>query len=360
VNTERLINTFRELVKIPSESPDDKEFISFVEKIMKLEGAKTKKDAYGNLVAKFAAKKSQSKTPIGFCCHADTVKPGVGIKPIVDKEKGIIKSDGTTILAADDKAGIAEVIEMIRAAEKHPPIEVIITRCEEPGSLGAKNLDYSLIDSKMVYVIDEDSPDTVVIGEATHIHMDVTYTGRSAHSGCEPEKGISSIQAAVRAIYNMKLGRIDEESTTNVGIFQGGEARNSIPEITKIMAECRSLNHEKALKLSEDMISAFRKASDESGTKINIETNMVSHGYKISADTDIVKLFVTTLKKHNINPDVKYIVAGTDAGLFNEHNVPAVVVGAGCREIHTKAEYAIISEMETMTKVLITLVEDLA
>ncbi|MFH1223748.1 MAG: M20/M25/M40 family metallo-hydrolase, partial [Pseudomonadota bacterium] len=295
-----------------------------------------------------------------FCGHADTVKPGIGIKPVVDMENGVIRSDGTTILGADDKAGIAEMIEMIRAAEKHPPVEFIFTRCEEIGSVGAKNLDFSLIDSKMAYVIDMDKPEEVVIGEATHIHMDVTYTGKAAHSGVEPEKGISSIQAAVRAIYNMKLGRIDEGTTANVGMFQGGEARNSIPEITKIMAECRSLVHEKALKVSEDMKSIFTKASEESGTKIDINTEIISKGYKISPDADIVKLFVTSLEKHGVKPEIQVIVAGTDAGLFNEKGVAAVVVGAGCRDIHTKGEYAVIKEMETMTKVLITLVEGLA
>jgi tripeptide aminopeptidase len=360
MNTQRLISTFCELVKIPSESPDDKEFISYVEKFLKLEGAKAKKDAYGNLIVKFPAKNSNSKTSIAFCCHADTVKPGVGIKPIVDKEKGIVKSDGTTILGADDKAGIAEIIEMIRAAEKHPPLEIILTRCEEIGSFGAANLDYSMLDSKMAYVLDMDAPDEVVIGEATHLHMDVTYTGKAAHSGAEPEKGISSIQAASRAIYNLKLGRIDEGTTANVGIFQGGEARNSIPETTKIQAECRSLDHEKAVRISEEMKAIFKKASDESGTKIDIVTEMISKGYKISADADIVKLYVSALRKHNVEPKVQVITAGTDASHFNAKGISALVVGIGCREIHSKNEYAIISEMETTTKVLVTLVEGLA
>ncbi|MEI6079563.1 MAG: M20/M25/M40 family metallo-hydrolase [bacterium] len=360
MDTERLISTFCELVKIPSESPDDKEFISHVEKFLRLEGAKTRKDAYGNLVVKFLAKNSKSKTPIAFCCHADTVKPGVGIKPIVDREKGIIRTDGTTILGADDKAGIAEIIEMIRAAEKHPPIEIIITRCEEIGSVGAKNLDFSLIESKMAYVLDMDGPQEVVIGEATHIHMDVTYTGRAAHSGVEPEKGISSIQAAVRAIYNMKLGRIDASTTANVGVFQGGEARNSVPEVTKLMAECRSLDDEKAFRIADEMKAIFTKASDEVGTKIDIVTDVISRGYKIPENSPIVELFLKALKKHNVKPDVQLIVAGTDASLFNEKGVAAVVVGVGCRDIHSKNEQAIISEMETTTNVLITLVEDLA
>ncbi len=360
MNTERLISTFCELVKIPSESPDDKEFISYVEKFLKIEGSKTKIDAYGNLIVKFKAKNSTNKTPIAFCCHADTVKPGRNIKPIVDLEKGIIKSDGTTILGADDKAGIAELIEMIRAAEKHPPIEIIITRCEEIGSLGAKNLDFSLLSSKAAYVLDMDSPDELVVGEATHIHIDVTYTGKSAHSGVEPENGLSSILTAVEALHKMKLGRLDEESTSNVGVFQGGEARNIIPEQTKLQAECRSLDHKKALKIADEMESIFLASAKESGAKVDIVRDIVSSGYRIDKDDEVVKLYASALKKNGIEPDIKNITAGTDAALFNEKGVKAVVVGIGCRKIHSKEEYAIISEMEVATKTLISLVEGLA
>lgn len=360
MNTERLISTFCELVKIPSESPNDQEFLSYVEKFLKIEGSKTRYDAYGNLIIKFKAKNSDSKIPIAFCCHADTVKPGKGIKPIIDRDKGIIKTDGTTILGADDKAGIAEIIEVIRASEKHPPIEIVLTRCEEIGSLGAKNLDFSLIEAKDAYVLDMDSPEEVVIGEATHIHIDVTYTGKGAHSGVEPEKGLSALLTAVEAIHKMKLGRIDKESTANVGVIQGGEARNSIPETTKIMAECRSMDNKKALSIADEMESIFRTAAKDSGAKVEILRDVVSSGYVLPKDSKIVNTFVEALKKNNVKADIKTITAGTDAGAFNEHGINAVVVGIGCRDIHSKGEYAIISEMEKITNTLITLVEDLA
>lgn len=360
MNTERLISTFCELVKIPSESPDDKEFISYVEKFLKIEAAATKLDSYGNLIIKVKEKNSKNKEPIAFCCHADTVKPGRNIKPIVDRVAGIIKSDGTTILGADDKAGIAEIIEMVRASEKHPPIEIILTRCEEIGSLGAKNLDFSLIQSKNAYVLDMDAPEELVIGEATHIHIDVTYTGKSAHSGVEPENGKSSILAAVYALHRMKLGRLDARSTSNVGMIQGGEARNSIPEVTKLMAECRSLDHQNAYKIADEMESIFNAAAKETGTKVEIVRSIVSKGYEIPRDSKIVKVYAEALEKNGVKPEVQLITAGTDAALFNEKGVNAVVVGIGCRKIHSKEEYAIISEMEQATRALISLVEGLA
>jgi tripeptide aminopeptidase len=127
INVDRLVNTFCELVKIPSESPNDQEFIAHVESLFKMMGGKTKKDDYGSLVAKFAAKNSKSTTAIAFVAHADTVSPGIGIEPVI--ADGKIKSKGDTILGADDKGAIAQMMEMIRTAEKHPPIEIIITRC---------------------------------------------------------------------------------------------------------------------------------------------------------------------------------------------------------------------------------------
>lgn len=358
MNSKRLISTFCELVKIPSESPNDREFISYVEKYLKIEGAKSQLDSYGNLIVKFPALNSNSKRSVAFCCHADTVKPGIGIVPVI--KDGIIRSKGNTILGADDKAGIAEFIELIRACEKRPPVEFILTRCEEIGSLGARNLDYSLVDSKIAYVMDMDAPSEVVIGEATHIHMDVTYKGKAAHSGVEPEKGVSSVLGAVDALYNMKLGRIDEESTSNVGVFSGGEARNIIPEETKLEAECRSLSHEKALIIAKEMETQFINSANKTGTKVDIDTNIVSKGYLIDAGEEIVKRFTKALLKHNVEPDVKVITAGTDASCFNEHGIKSLVVGIGCRDIHSKEEYAIISEMETITKVLISLLEDMA
>ena len=232
MNKERLINTFCELVKIPSETPNDREFVSYLEKFFKKEGAQTSLDSYGNLVAKFSAKNSSSMEPIAFCCHADTVKPGAGITPVVENDR--IRSSGDTILGADDKAGIAILIEMVKSSSKHPPIEIIISRCEEIGTEGSANLDYSLIKSKIAYVLDEEEIAEIIIGAPTKLAFLVEFKGKSAHAS-EPENGVSSILAACKAISSMKLGRIDEESTANVGVIEGGEVVNGIPGNTKII-----------------------------------------------------------------------------------------------------------------------------
>ncbi len=358
MDTERLIGTFRELVKIPSESPDDKDFITYMERFFKMEGGRAKKDAYGNLIVKFPAKNSKSTTTVGFACHADTVKPGVGIKPIIDGD--VVKSDGTTILAADDKAGIAEIIEMIRCAEKHPPLEVILCRCEEIGSLGSVNLDYSMVESKFAYVLDTEYVNQIVVGGPTYITMDVYYTGKPSHAGMAPEKGISSILAASLAISRLKLGKLDGDMTANVGTIQGGEVRNGVPEHTKIMAECRALEHEKGVKLADEMEAIFRQAAKEVGAEIKIDKKVALKAYYLTPDSDVVRLASNAIKKFDLKPETLVIKGGTDAAHFNSHGISTAVLGVGYREIHSCKEYLIIKEAEIMTKVLIDIVEGLA
>lgn len=358
VNVDRLVSTFCELVKIPSESPNDEEFITHLASLFKMMGGKAKKDSYGNLIVKFDAKNSKSNTSIAFSAHADTVKPGVGIEPII--EDGKIKSKGQTILGADDKGAISEIMEMIRSAEKRPPLEVVITRCEEIGSLGSSNLDYSMLDSKIAYVLDMNNPEEIVIGGPTLITMDVEYKGKPAHAGMAPEKGISAVLAASKAVSRLKLGKLDDETTANVGVFQGGEIRNGIPANAKILAECRCLKHEKALTLSEEMEKIFRQASDEVGTEITIEKKVALKAYYLEEDSKAVQLAVTALKKNGINPETRVIRGGTDATAFNAKGIQTGVLGVGYREIHSCEEYAIIDEMVTMTKVIKTIVEDFA
>ncbi|MFH1223749.1 MAG: M20/M25/M40 family metallo-hydrolase [Pseudomonadota bacterium] len=358
MDKERLIKTFCELVKIPSESPDDKEFISYMEKLLQKEGANTIKDDFGNLVAKFPAKNSSSKESVLFCCHGDTVKPGKGIEPIVEEK--VIRSNGSTILAGDDKAGIAEVLEMLRSAKKHPPIEFLIARCEEITPSGVEALDYSLIDSKFGYVIDMDTPDEVIVGGPTYVVFNVKYKGRSAHAGMCPEKGISAIQVLSDAICNLRLGKIDEETTANVGVVKGGLSMNSVPEDSEILAECRSLDDKKALKLAEEMKAVFKKSADKFGATVDIDVQTSLKAYSIPKDSKVVKIAVEAIRKNGLKEDVKSITGGSDATHLNHAGLQVAALGIGGRKMHSTDEFIVIDEMVSLTRIITTLVEDLA
>jgi len=357
MNSQRLVDSFCEFVRISSETPNDKEFVSYMEKLLVKEGAKTVKDKFGNLIAKFPALNSTKKESIAFGCHADTVKPGLGIEPVV--KDGLITSKGETILGADDKAGIAEFLEAFRTAKKRPPIEFILTRCEEMATEGSFNMDYSLVDSKIGYILDEEGIDIVVVGAPTKFALYVEYSGVSAHAS-EPENGVSAIIPAAKAITMLKLGRIDHETTANVGIIEGGQVVNGIPDKVKLVAECRSCDHNKAVALSKEMERIFKLAADENNVKVDIKSEIKYYSFKISETHPVVKYAIDAMSKNGIKPITEVITGGLDANNFNRNGIVTATLGVGCRDIHTKEETAVVKDMETITKSLIDLIESLA
>ena len=202
--SERMIQQFMEMVRIDSESGNEENMMKYLKTEFEKIGAEAVLDAYGNLVAKLPAKQCIKTKPILLSCHADTVKPGVGIEPVI--ENGVIRSRGDTILGADDKAGIAEMLEALHTCEVRPNIEVAISRQEEVGLLGVKNLDFNLLKARKGFLLDNDTLDTIVIGGPSYFAIDVNIQGKSAHAGMEPEKGINAILAASRAIGRISNG----------------------------------------------------------------------------------------------------------------------------------------------------------
>ena len=268
-----LIDTFFKLVQIDSESGEEERVIQYLKDLFeKGFQAKCAIDSYGNLIAAVPPKKSSRTEPILFGMHADTVKPGKGIEPVL--EDGVIRSRGDTILGADDKAGIAEFLEGLRTAECHPPLEVVISREEEVGHLGAKNLDASMLRSKMGFVLDSKDLDTIIIGGPSNMFIDIEIIGKAAHAGMEPEKGISAIKAAGYGIAILKEGWIDEETTVNVATIKGGIVRNSVPEKAELQAQCRSLNHDKCIHQSELVKRVFETAALSMGARAEVKLNL--------------------------------------------------------------------------------------
>ena len=345
-----LVEMFSEMVQIDSESGEEERFINYLKDWLEKElGARPRLDSYGNLICRIDAKASTAE-PLMLAAHADTVKPGRGITPVV--EEGIIRSQGETILGADDKAGIAEIFAAVRTAVKHPPLEIVITRSEEVGLLGAKNLDYSMLSAKRGFLLDSDVLDTVVIGGPSHFLIDVNITGKAAHAGMEPEKGISAIRTAALAIAKFPEGRIDEETTCNVGIIQGGTIRNGIPEKTTLKAECRSLDHEKAVRLKETIKDAFKSAARETGAHVEIDVDLASRAIQLSEDAPTVELTKAVFGSLGLQPKARVITGGTDASIYNEHGIETVVLGIGVKNEHSKDEQIAIEDMERVVEIL--------
>lgn len=349
--SERMINQFFEMVKIDSESGNEAAFIEYLHKTFSALGADCTKDSYGNLIAKLPAKNCAGKEPILLSCHADTVKPGVGIEPVL--ENGIITSKGNTILGADDKAGIAELIEAIQIAETYPPLEIAITRQEEVGLLGVKNLDFSLLSAKKGFLLDNDTLDTIVIGGPSYYTMDVEITGKAAHAGMEPEKGINAIQAASNAIAKLKLGRLDKETTANVGIINGGMIRNGVPEKVTFAAECRSLTHSKAAELADEMEKIIVDEVSAYGAKVEVHTANLCIAVDIPEDAETVETSKKALQTVGINAQTTFITGFTDASIYNNKGIEMAVVGIGAKNEHSIEEEISVSDMEKALKMVV-------
>lgn len=358
MNTE-LVNIFFEMVRISSESGEEKEFISYLKNLFTRElQAKCAIDNYGNLMVKIPAKNATRAEPILFGVHADTVKPGKNIEPVL--ENGIIRSEGDTVLGADDKAGIAELFEAIKTAERHPPLEIVISREEEIGLLGSKNLDASSLNAKMGFLVDMDNLEDIVIGGPSYMMIDVNVIGKAAHAGMEPERGISSIKAAAYAISMLKQGWIDKETTVNVGIIEGGELRNAVPEKTEIKIECRSQSHEKCLKQSDLIKEVFVSAAKAVGARAEVRMELAIKSYRISEGAESVKVAQRAVSSVGLNPTVKSICGGTDAAHYNERGVETVVIGTGAKAEHTKEENIAVVDMEKAVSLIRQIFEELS
>ncbi len=352
---ERLVTTFCEMVKVDSESGNEERFISYVKKMLQNElNADCSIDDHGNLIARVPAQDSAGAEPIFFGAHADTVKPGIGIEPIV--VDGVIRSKGETILGADDKAGLAAIIEASRTASRRPVVDVIVTRGEEIGLVGAKHLDLSLLTAKRGFIVDSDDPSTIILGGPTSASLDIEIIGRAAHSA-RPEDGISAIRVAAQAITRFEEGQLDSETVANVGTIEGGMIRNGIPERVTLKAECRSLNDEKCRTQADNMKHAFEDAASEAGATAVVDLRYAFAASKVEEDTPVVELGKKAIEKAGLQPGTRVILGGTDALVLSGRGIDAVVLGCGGKAAHSTDEHILIEDLEKVTEILRNIIE---
>jgi len=350
MDTQRMVGQFMEMVQIDSESGDEARFMSWLLPRLAEVGAVAQLDAYGNLVAKLPGKGSAAE-PVLLSCHGDTVKPGVGIEPIL--MDGVIRSKGDTILGADDKAGIAEMLEALRVAPMHPPVEIAISRRGEGGLLGVKNFDFRLLGVRRGFLFDNEVLDGIIIGGPSYFALDVVVKGRAAHAGMEPEKGINAIQAASRAIAALTLGRLDTGTTANVGIIQGGMIRNGVPDTCTFMAECRSLDHGKAQAVADEMVAVIRREVGAAGAQVEIQVNNLCKAVDIPTDSWTVQVAKRALAKQGIQASAGLMCGFTDASIYNNVGIEMAVVGIGARLEHSCDEHIHVEDMERAVAMMV-------
>ncbi len=359
VDRDRLVETFLTLCRINSPAHSEAPVADWLQANLEAIGMTCVRDDAGgaasspslsdtgNLIATLAGNVPGAE-PIFFAAHMDTVEPNPGVTIIVDGD--IIKTDGTTILGADDRAGIAPIVEAMRVLVErdlpHGPIEAVFTVCEEVGLLGAKALDLKRLTARYGFVLDSSPPvGAVVVSAPSQDSFEVTIKGRPAHAGAEPEKGISAIEVAAAAINAMHLGRIDHETTANVGVIHGGEATNIVcPEVV-MLAEARSRDPKKLAAQVEHMMHVWKSTAAQYGAEAHIQIEHQYEAYSFGEGDPVVQRALSAARRVGLAATTKSVGGGSDANVFNARGLPTCVLGTAMSGVHTHAERAAISDL---------------
>ncbi|MBU1168061.1 MAG: M20/M25/M40 family metallo-hydrolase [Proteobacteria bacterium] len=369
INKDRLSKSFCDLVKIDSISREEKTISEYLQVILKELGAEIYIDKAGdavggdtgNLVAKF--KGTVDAPAMMLCGHMDTVEPGRGIVPVF--ENGVFTSKGNTILGADDKSALAIIIEVMNVIREntlpHGPIEVVFTICEEIGLLGAKHFDFSLMDSSFGYILDSTDRKGIVTRAPYSTHFDITVLGKAAHAGAEPEKGVSAILLAAKALASVPWGRIDPQTTCNVGKISGGVATNIVAEEARVTGEVRSHSKQKMDDIVSGIRAAFETVINEAvknspapgRPQFDMAADLDFPGTHIPDDHPVIRLAVDAAKSMGIDLQTKTSGGGADANIFTGKGLITGVLGTGMTAAHTLEESIALDDMVNTTTLLL-------
>ncbi|OFP01309.1 MULTISPECIES: M20/M25/M40 family metallo-hydrolase [Staphylococcus] len=370
INKQRLLDTFLELVQIDSETGHEEIIQPILKEKFENLGLEVKEDHAGeqnelganNLVCTLPAVNTNANQidKIYFTSHMDTVIPGINVKPIV-KDDGYIYSDGTTVLGADDKAGRAAIFELIRSLKenniKHGQIQFVITVGEESGLLGAKALNPDLLDSKFGYAVDASAPvGTTVLGAPTQMKIAAVIHGKKAHAST-PNKGVSAINIAAKAVSRMKLGQIDEETTANIGSFHGGSVTNIVADEVTLHAEARSHSKQKIIDQIHHMEEVFKNTAEEFGCTTDVEIEESYQGFKVSEEAEVTQIAIKSAEQLGLSGNTVISGGGSDGNIINALGLPTVILGIGYENIHTTEERMEIKSLNLLAEQLIEIVK---
>jgi tripeptide aminopeptidase len=298
--------------------------------------------------------------PIFLCAHLDTVPPEGPIEPVVDE--GVVRNAAGTILGADNKAAVAVMLDatrrLLNEGRPHGGVELLFTPKEEVGLLGAFAFDDARLDARVGYVYDQAAPiGEVILGAPAAQVMHVRFHGRPAHSGMYPEEGRSAIAAAARAIADLRLGRVDEETTANVGLIEGGTAGNIVPEWCTFLAEARSHDERKLAELVQEMLDAFTFAAGVAECEVETEIEKSYRAYRFKRDDLPVRLARAALEQSGYEPRFALSGGAADANVFNERGLACLNLANGMTNIHTPDESIAVADLEAMVEVTLALVD---
>ena len=358
VDRDRLLATFLELVAVDSPTGHEGEIATVLEARYAELGCTTTKDDIGNVVAVFPGTRPGT---ILVSTHMDTAGTDRGIVPVIGDD-GVIRTDGATILGADDKSGLAGCLELIRLLRAHPEwsyptIEFVSTVGEELGLVGSRHLDVSRLDATHGFVLDTAGVmGSVTYWSPTSVYLTITFHGRKAHAGVEPEKGISAVQVAAEAIASMRLGRIDEETVANIGTVQGGEARNIIPDTVVLQGMARSHDQDKLDRQLTTMRRACQRAADARAASVDFVAEEIYQTYRIAEDARPYREAANAIRSLGLEVSPRKSGGGTDGNYFNAKGIPCVALPTGMVDEHATSEHIAIDDLVLACQVLIAIV----
>lgn len=355
VNEERIRKEFCELVEIDSVSFQERQMADRLTEKLKSIGFTVEEDDAGSRIGGNAGnlfgvlKGGLPGSPILLSGHMDTVEPGIG-KKAVCHEDGRITSRGDTVLGADDLAAVVEILEGIRIVREaglpHRDIELLLVAAEEPFTKGSSAFDFSRVTAKEAYVLDVSGPvGKAILKAPTILSFEVQIKGRAAHAGFEPEKGIHSIQILSRGIGELKLGRVDEETTLNIGLISGGSVVNAVPEYASCRGEIRSYDHEKALRSLEYVRETFVRFVQGTGAELVFTHQVNVKAFQIQPSEPVVAHFTQACRNLGIEPEFGSTFGGSDGNTIVQHGIPCAVLSCGMYEAHSVREYTRLSDM---------------
>lgn len=367
INRDRLVKEFLELVQIDSETKHERKIADVLKEkfstlgldVIEDDAAEKTGHEAGNLVCTLKGTKEEVD-PIYFTSHMDTVVPGKSIKPQIEDE--VIASDGKTILGADDKAGLAAMLEAIRALKEdnieHGTIQFVIPVGEESGLVGSRTLDLSLLMAKYGYALDsEGTVGHIITAAPTQAKLNVVVHGKTAHAGVAPEKGVSAITLAAKAVSNMPLGRIDKDTTANIGSFEGGSQTNIVCDHVEIVAETRSLVPEKMEKQVEIMKETFERTAEKLGGSADVNVKIMYPGYRYGDGDHVVEVAKKAIYEIGRQPELLESGGGSDANNIAGHGIPTVNLSVGYENIHTTNERMPIKELVKTSELVLAIVQ---
>jgi tripeptide aminopeptidase len=358
INEGRLLQTFLELVAIDSPSGREQAIGEDLMRRLAGLGGQGLRDEHGNLIFRFP---NGSGDWLLLSAHMDTVGKDTGIKPQI--RDGVVYSDGTTILGGDDKSGVAVILEVLKSLGEdrsaHRPLEVVISVGEEVGLRGARLLDTRMLRASEGYVLDSGGPiGTIVVSAPSQDALEVVVYGKTAHAGSEPERGINAIRVASEAITAMPLGRIDPDTTSNIGIIEGGTARNIVPDRVRIIGEARSRDNARLERQTAAMVRAFQEAAARHGARAEVSVERSYSSYCLTETTLVVARAVAAARRMGFTPEFHNSGGGSDANIFTAAGITCAVLSTGMEDVHTPQEHIAIADMVDSARLLQAIVTE--